>query len=130
MPASFLATLVVVLHLAFIVFVVAGGFAVRRRPKLAWLHLPSAAWGVFIECSGRACPLTPLENLLRRRAGQAGYGESFIEHYVLALVYPDGLTPGVQLAAAALVIAANALAYGRLLGLARADPPCARPRGR
>jgi hypothetical protein len=115
MLAAGLALLLVASHLAFILFVVGGGFLVRRWPRLAWLHLPCAAWGVFIECSGRVCPLTPLENLLRRRAGQAGYAESFIEHYLLALVYPEGLTPALQLAAAALVVAANALAYGRLL---------------
>jgi hypothetical protein len=115
MLAAGLALLLVALHLAFILFVVGGGFLVRRWPWLAWLHLPCAAWGVFIECSGRVCPLTPLENLLRRRAGQAGYAESFIEHYLLALVYPEGLTPALQLGAAALVVAANALAYGRLL---------------
>lgn len=113
--AASLAALVVALHLAFIIFVVAGGFLVRRRPRLAWLHVPCAAWGVFIECSGRVCPLTPLENLLRQRAGQAGYAESFIEHYLLALVYPQGLTPGLQLGAAGLVLVANAVAYGRLL---------------
>jgi hypothetical protein len=115
MLAAWLATLVVALHLAFIVFVVAGGFLVRRHPKLAWLHLPCAAWGVFIECSGGICPLTPLENLFRRRAGQAGYPESFLEHYLLALVYPDGLTQAIQLGAAALVLAANAVAYGPLV---------------
>ena len=115
MLAAFLATLVVALHLVFIVFVVAGGFLVRRWPRLAWIHLPCAAWGVFIECSGRVCPLTPVENLLRRHAGQAGYLESFVEHYLLGLVYPEGLTPGLQLGAAGLVLAANALAYGRLL---------------
>ena len=114
MLASVLAMLVVLLHLAFIVFVVAGGFLARRWPRLAWVHVPCAAWGVFIELSGRVCPLTPLENLLRRRAGQAGYAESFIEHYLLALVYPQCLTPGLQLAAAGLVLGANALAYGRL----------------
>jgi hypothetical protein len=119
MIAALLTTLVVAQHLSFIVFVVVGGFLVPRWPKLAWVHLPCAAWGVFIECSGRVCPLTPLENLLRRRAGQAGYAESFIEHYLLALVYPEGLTPGLQLWAAGLVVAANALAYGRLLRLRR-----------
>jgi hypothetical protein len=121
MLAAWLATLLVALHLAFIVFVVAGGFLVRRYPRLAWLHLPCAAWGVLIECSGGICPLTPLENLFRRRAGQAGYAESFLEHYLLALVYPDGLTQAFQLGAAALVLAANAIAYGPLLRRAARD---------
>ena len=115
MLAAFLAGAVVAIHLAFIVFVAAGGFLVRRWPRLAWLHLPCAGWGVFVECSGRVCPLTPVENLLRQRAGQAGYAESFIEHYLLALVYPEGLTRGLQLGAAGLVLVANAAAYGPLL---------------
>jgi len=114
MRYSLLATLVVVSHLAFIVFVVAGGLLVRRWPRLAWLHLPCAAWGVYVEWSGRICPLTPLENWLRRRAGEAGYAETFIDHYLLAIVYPEGLTSGMQSAAALLVAGVNALVYARL----------------
>jgi hypothetical protein len=113
-PYSLLATLVVAGHLAFIVFVVAGGLLVRRWPRLAWLHLPCAAWGVYVEWSGRICPLTPIENWLRRRAGVAGYAEGFIEHYLLAIVYPEGLTPVTQAAAAVLVVGINAVVYAQL----------------
>ncbi len=109
---STLATLVVAAHFAFIVFVVAGGFLVRLRPRLAWVHLPCALWGTFIEISGRVCPLTPLEVELRQRAGEAGYGESFVEHYLTSLVYPEGLTRPLQWALAGAVLAANVLAYG------------------
>jgi uncharacterized damage-inducible protein DinB len=108
---SLLATLVVALHLAFILFVLLGGLLVRRRPRVALAHLPCAAWGAFVEFSGRVCPLTPLELALRRRAGQAGYAEGFIEHYLAALVYPSGLTRELQVALGALVVLANAAAY-------------------
>lgn len=111
---SLLATLVVAGHLAFILFVAGGALLVRRWGRLAWLHVPCAAWGSWIEWSGRICPLTPLENWLRRRAGAAGYSEGFIEHYLLAVVYPAGLSVPMQRTAAVLVVLVNALAYGWL----------------
>ena len=103
-----------VVHLAFIVFVMLGGLLVIRRPKLAWLHLPAAIWGTWIEFSGRVCPLTPLENHFRRLGGQAGYEGGFIEHYVTAIIYPDGLTRPVQIALGVLVVAINVAVYARL----------------
>lgn len=106
---------VLVLHLAFIVFVVAGGALGLRWRWMPLLHLPAAAWGVFIELSGRICPLTPLENLLRARAGQAGYDGSFVEHYLVALIYPSGLTRELQLVLAALVIVSNLAIYAGLV---------------
>jgi len=110
-----LADLLVLLHLAFALFVVLGGFLVLRRPRLAWLHLPAAAWGAGIEAAGWICPLTPLENDLRRAAGQAGYAAGFIEHYLLRVLYPEGLTRSDQLALAGLVLAINLIAYTLLL---------------
>lgn len=83
-----LADLVLVTHLAFILFVALGGLAVLRRPRLAWLHLPVLAYGAAIELVGWICPLTPLEQRLRVAAGQAGYTGGFIEHYVGGIVYP------------------------------------------
>ena len=106
-----LADLVVVLHGAFIVFVVAGGLLVLCWRWAPALHLPAALWGVFVELTGRACPLTPLENSLRRAAGDAGYAGGFIEHYLLPVIYPAALTPRVQLVLAAGVVVANALVY-------------------
>lgn len=106
------ANIVVAAHFAFILFVVGGGLLVVRWRRLIWLHLPAAAWGTFIELSGGVCPLTPLENWLRGRAGGAGYEEGFIEHYLLPIIYPPGLTTGVQVAAGALVVAANVVVYG------------------
>jgi hypothetical protein len=115
MPYSLLATLVVGAHLLFVAFVTAGGWLVLRRPRLAWVHLPCAAWGAYVEWSGRLCPLTPLENWLRRRAGEAGYEEGFIEHYLLAVVYPAGLDRTFQLVAGAVVVAVNVGVYAALL---------------
>jgi hypothetical protein len=112
MPQRLLADLVLFLHLAFIAFAVAGGLLALRWRWLPWLHLPAVAWGAFIELTGGICPLTPLENALRRAAGDAGYGGSFIEHYVVPLVYPASLTPSVQLLLAAGLVAANVVAYG------------------
>lgn len=120
MPYRIAADAVLVLHLAFIVYVVLGGLIVVRWPKTAFLHLPAAAWGAFVELSGRGCPLTAWENALRRRAGESGYTESFIEHYVLPLVYPGELTRAHQLGLALLVVAINAAVYAWVLGRRRA----------
>lgn len=105
------ADFVLLLHLAFIAFVLAGGLLALRWRWALLLHLPAAAWGVFIELSGRICPLTPLENLLRARAGEAGYAGGFIEHYLLALIYPEGMTQGVQVVLAGIVLGVNAGVY-------------------
>lgn len=113
------ADLTLLIHLAFIVFVVAGGLLVIRYRRLAWLHLPAAAWGAWVEIAGRICPLTYLENKLRLLAGQEGYGESFIEHYLIPVIYPGGLTRSVQLSLAAVVVFVNLLLYGYLLLRAR-----------
>jgi Protein of Unknown function (DUF2784). len=107
-----LADLVVLIHAAFVVFAVAGGLLVLRRPWLAWVHLPAAAWAVMIELAGWICPLTPLENLLRERAGLAQYGGGFIDHYVLHALYPAGLTRGVQWVLGSLVLLLNLGVYG------------------
>lgn len=104
--------LVLLVHLAFVLFVVFGAALVPRWPRLVWLHLPAAAWGVFVELTGRGCPLTALENLLRARAGLDGYPESFIEHYILWLLYPSGLTRDTQLLLAAGVATINLILYG------------------
>ncbi len=98
------ADLVLVTHLAFIVLVVAGGLVVYRYAWFAWIHIPAATWGAFIELTGRICPLTTLENFLRIRAGQEGYVNSFIEQYILPVIYPAGLTRNVQFFLAGLVV--------------------------
>ena len=113
--AALLADLVVTLHLAFVLFVVLGGLLVLRWPRLAYVHLPAVIWGAWIEFTGRICPLTPLENSLRARAGEVGYSGGFIEHYLLPLLYPSALTRTIQLVLGALVIVVNLCIYGYLL---------------
>jgi len=114
MAYAFAAVLVLAFHLGFVLFVVFGAVLVLRRPRLAWLHLPAAAWGVFIELTGRGCPLTLLENLLRLRAGLEGYAGGFLEHYILWLLYPHGLTRTVQFVLAGAVLAINGVLYARI----------------
>jgi len=112
MNASLAAGAVLVLHLLFIAFQIFGGFLVAWRPRWAWLHGPALAWAVWIEASHAACPLTPLENSLRRAAGDGGYASGFIEHYLVPLIYPPGLTPSMQIAMAIALVTGNALLYG------------------
>jgi hypothetical protein len=112
---SVLADLVLILHLAFIFFIVLGGILVARWPRMVWAHLPAAFWGVLIELAGWICPLTPLENDLRRRAGQSAYSESFVEHYLMPVIYPEELTRNVQLLLAFAVFAWNAAIYAWVL---------------
>src|SRR5215510_2098015 len=109
-----LADAVALLHDAFVAFVFLGGLLVLRWPKVAWFHVPAAIWGVLIEYGGWICPLTPLENTLRERAGQAGYSGGFVEHYVLRVLYPAGLTREMQWVLGGLVLLINALVYGSL----------------
>jgi hypothetical protein len=109
-----LADAVLVLHLAFILFVVLGGWLVAIRPKLIWLHLPVVAWGAAVEIFGLTCPLTPLENWLRDRGGETGYSGGFIDHYLTPLMYPAGLTRGMQFALGGFVIAVNLAAYATI----------------
>ncbi len=111
MLARALADAVVVAHAAFVVFVVAGGLLVLRRRRIAWLHVPAVAWAAYIELSGGVCPLTPLENALRGAAGDAGYAGGFVEHYLIPLIYPPGLTPRLQLALGLFVVALNLAVY-------------------
>jgi Protein of Unknown function (DUF2784) len=111
MANAFLADAVLVLHGLFIVWVVFGGLAVIARPLLAWLHVPAVAWAVWVSWSGSYCPLTPLEQSLRRAAGQAGYEGGFIEHYVGALIYPEGLTANLQVLYGAIVLVINLALY-------------------
>lgn len=107
---------VALLHGAFVLFVVGGGLRVWRWPWLAWLHLPAVAWGALIEFTGWICPLTPLEQHLRQIIGQAGYAGGFMDHYLLALLYPAGLTREGQWALGAGVLVINGAVYGLLLG--------------
>jgi hypothetical protein len=115
MSDRFLADSLLVLHGLFILFVLVGGALVWRWPRLAWLHLPAVAWAAWVAWAGWICPLTPLENTLRRAAGQAGYEGGFIEHYLLGLIYPEGLTRGVQIGLGIGVAVLNITAYALLI---------------
>ena len=130
MSARWLADLVVALHLAFVAFVACGGLLVLRRPRLAWLHLPALAWGVAVEYAGWTCPLTPLEQWLRTRAGEGGYAGGFVEHYLLPLLYPVGLARPTQCLLGTLALVINAAIYAwvlwRLKQMQKKEPklPC------
>jgi hypothetical protein len=114
-PYRLLAGAVVALHLGFVLFVALGGLLVWRWRRVAWAHLPALAWGAWIELSGGICPLTPLENELRRLGGETAYGGDFVGHYLLPVLYPEGLDRGVQALLAAIALGLNALVYWRLL---------------
>jgi hypothetical protein len=122
MVYRFLAAMVLLLHLGFILFVVAGAALVARRRRLWPLHLAAVAWGVVVEVTGAACPLTALENGLHLLAGTAGYAGGFLDHYLLVLIYPAGLTRGMQWMLAGAVLALNAVLYARILRRHRLGP--------
>ncbi len=111
MALRLLADVAVLAHLAFILFVLFGGLLALRWPRAAWVHVPAAAWGTLVELAGWICPLTPLENSLRRASGEAGYSGGFVEHYVIPLIYPGTLTRELQLVLGAGVIALNLAVY-------------------
>ena len=110
-----LASLVLIAHLGFVVFVLCGGLLVLRWPRLAWIHVPAAAWGVAIEYTGLICPVTPLEIALRQRGGEAAYAGDFIGHYLTAVLYPSGLTRGLQLGLGTLALLVNVVVYRRIV---------------
>jgi len=106
------ADVLVLVHFAFILFVVFGGLLILRWPRAAYFHLPAAIWGAVIEFAGWICPLTPLEQKLRQAGGELSYSGGFVEHYVLPLMYPDGLTRASQIVLGLLVVILNAAIYG------------------
>ncbi|ANF87703.1 hypothetical protein A7J50_4347 [Pseudomonas antarctica] len=117
----------VLFHLSFILFVLFGGLLALKWRPVMWLHLPAAAWGVAVEVFHLPCPLTRWENLFRHLAGQDGYGGGFVEHYILTLIYPAGLTPNIQWVLGAVVLLINMAVYVRLIRRTQANTP-GRPR--
>lgn len=111
MLARLAADLLVLIHFSFIIFVVLGGLLVLRWPRAAWIHLPAAAWGAWIEFSQGVCPLTPLENHLRAMGGEAGYDGGFVERYLIPIIYPPGYSPEVANMLGLLVLAINLTVY-------------------
>lgn len=122
MPYALLADLVLMLHATFILFVVFGGLLVLWRPRLIWLHVPAATWGVLIEFLGWICPLTYLENGLRSAAGDGGYATGFIDHYLAPMVYPSALTHETQVLLGLAVLILNAIMYALVWRKTRARP--------
>ena len=123
MVFALLALLTVVAHLSFILFVIFGGLFVARRPRLAPVHLACAAWGAYVALANRICPLTPLENWFRQRSGGTGYGGAFLEHYLLAVIYPAALTASTQRLLGLAVIVLNAGVYAWILRARRRRIP-------
>lgn len=112
---SWLADLILCMHAGFVLFVICGGLLVLRWRRIAWLHLPAATWGAIVEFSGWVCPLTPLENWLRQKAGETGYRSDFVAYYLLPVLYPEDLTRDVQLMLGTAVLAINVSVYGWLM---------------
>jgi len=106
-----LAGLVVALHMAFVLFAALGGFLALKWRRAAWFHIPAALWAALIEFAGWECPLTPLENWLRRLGGEAGYQTGFIEHYLIPVIYPASFTRGLHVALGFLVLGVNLAIY-------------------
>ena len=115
MPYHLLADLVVIIHLTFVLFSVAGALLVIGWRKIFYLHLPAAVWAAWIEFSGKICPLTPLEKWLRIKGGDAGYSGDFVGHYILSILYPSGLTREVQFILGGVVVGLNIIIYGYIL---------------
>jgi hypothetical protein len=112
MPYSLFADIVVLLHLTFVIFAVLGAVLIIWWRWVLWLHLPAVLWAGWIEMSGGICPLTPLENWLRWKAGRGGYQGDFVENYMLPVLYPTGLTRNMQILLGTLVIFINVAIYG------------------
>jgi hypothetical protein len=110
-----LADLVVLAHAAFVLFVVFGGLLIVRWHNLVWIHLPAVIWAAIVELFGRVCPLTPLENWLRQKGGERGYGSDFVARYILPTLYPEELTREVQIALGVFVILINLVIYSWIL---------------
>lgn len=108
---SLLADLVVLLHFTFVLFVLFGGLLTVKWPRVMWIHGPALLWGCIVEFTGAVCPLTPLENQLRLRGGEAGYENDFVSSWLLPILYPETLTPDIQLALGAFVLLLNVAVY-------------------
>ncbi len=115
MLQSATANFLTIVHLMFVLFVILGGLLLFWRPRTAFIHLPSLAWGVIIELNNWICPLTPLEQGLRRASGEEGYSGGFIDHYIIPLIYPEGLTPEIQQMLGFSVLLLNVIIYGAWL---------------
>ena len=114
MSYRLMADIIVVTHFAFTIFVLLGGILAIWWRKIVWLHIPAAVWGALIEFAGWICPLTPLENRLRIKGGEAGYQGGFVEKYILPVIYPEGLTREIQIILGVFVIIVNLAIYWKI----------------
>lgn len=105
------ADLVLLVHLGFVLFVMAGGLLLLKWRRLVWIHLPAVVWGALVELTGWICPLTPLESHLRTLAGESATGADFIGRYLPPLLYPATLTREIQLLLGMIVVLVNAALY-------------------
>ena len=121
MAFRLLADATVVIHFAFVLFVVAGGLLVLRWPRLAFVHLPAAIWGAWVEFAGWICPLTPIENWLRRRGGEAVYTASFVDQYITPILYPSSLSREIQWVLGGVVVTVNVCVYLLILRRVRSS---------
>lgn len=108
---SLLADLIVLLHFAFVLFVLFGGLLTVKWPRVVWIHGLALLWGCMVEFTGTVCPLTPLENQLRMQSGEAGYEGDFVSRWLVPILYPESLTPSIQLVLGAFVLALNVTIY-------------------
>ena len=117
-----LADVVALVHFLFVLFVVAGSLLALRWPRAAWFHAPALIWGLFVECAGTLCPLTPLENRLRVLGGESGYHEDFISYWLLSLLYPASLTPSLQMTLGGSLFLMKICMYTWIRNKLRANP--------
>jgi hypothetical protein len=115
MAYRFLADTLTMIHMAFVAFILLGGFLVLRWRRAVWLHGPAVLWGVLVEWAGWVCPLTPLENWLRLKGQGQGYSGGFVEHYLVPVLYPAALSPEFQFVLGTLAVAVNLLVYGYVI---------------
>ena len=105
------ATLALLLHFSFILFVIFGAILILKFKKIIYVHIPAVTWGVYIELSHSTCPLTHLENFFLKKAGKDQYSVDFIENYIFKIIYPPALNYEIQTYLGVILIFVNLLIY-------------------
>ena len=113
--AQFLADITVIIHFAFVLFVLFGALLLLKWPRLIWAHLPCLIWGLIVEFTGWLCPLTPLENHFRAAAGLELYSGDFVMQYIMPVLYPQNLTRDLQIIFGLIVLVLNTVIYAYLV---------------
>ena len=112
---EFLATLTLVLHFLFIIFVIFGGLLFFIKKWVILIHLPALIYGIYVEFTQSICPLTYLENFLLQKAKLTTYSTSFIQNYLVPIIYPINLTKDIQINLAIALIILNVVIYGAVV---------------